>query len=429
MIVGAGPSGLVLAIELARRSIPFRLVDASPEPFKGSRGKGVQPRTQEIFDHLGLIDALQAVGGLYQRMRFHLGPLSFRGGSLGTHHAPSEARPYPNLLQVPQFRTEALLRARLDALGGRVEYGVAFQRLSQDSSGVRVTLSTGEIITADYLVGCDGGRSSVRRALGLELRGEAVSSETRMVADMKIDGQPRDDWHVYPFAKGGMLTLCPLPHTDLFQVTASAAADRDGLVEIVERASKRRVTEVLWKSLYTPQVRMVDRYRVGRVFLAGDAAHVHPPAGGQGLNTGIQDAWNLGWKLAWAARGGPDSILDSYEAERLPIAAAVLNLSKHLFVKRSMKRGALTNQLGIHYRESALSSGSPLGDLHPGDRVADVRLSRGVRLYDFLRGPGATQITRPDGFKVLVRPDGYIATIGRDTVREYAGAPVQEVSM
>ncbi|APR87675.1 putative monooxygenase [Minicystis rosea] len=429
LVVGAGPTGLTLAIELARRSVPFRIIDAASGPFSGSRGKGVQPRTQEIFDHLGIIDALSKHAGLYQRLRFHVGPFSFRGGSLGTRHPPSESVPYPNLVQVPQFRTEEVLRARLEGLGGRVEHGVGFQDLTQDETGVHVTTSTGETLKVAYLVGCDGGRSRVRKALGLALAGEAVDGQTLLVADVKIDGLSREDWHVYPFAPGGTLGLCPLPHTDVFQVTATEAASRRGLVSTIERASKHRVTEVSWESLYTPQVRMVDRYRVGRVFLAGDAAHVHSPAGGQGLNTGVQDAWNLGWKLAWAARGGPDSILDSYEDERLPIAAAVLRLSKRLHVKRSMKRGALTNQLGIHYRESKLSRGRPLGDLHPGDRVADARLPGGRRLYDFLRGTGATQLTRSDGFKVLVRPDGYVASIGRDAIDMYAGEPVQQVSV
>lgn len=122
---------------------------------------------------------------------------------------------------------------------------------------------------------------------------------------------------------------------------------------------------------------MVERYRVGRVFLAGDAAHVHPPSGGQGLNTGIQDAYNLGWKLAHAARGGDDSLLAAYEIERLPVAAAVLGLSKQLYRTKSIKRGGVTNQLSLHYRDSPLSSGTELGSLHPGDRMPDARLNAG----------------------------------------------------
>jgi FAD binding domain-containing protein len=138
----------------------------------------------------------------------------------------------------------------------------------------------------------------------------------------------------------------------------------------------------------------------------------------------VQDAWNLGWKLAWALRGGPESILDSYESERLPVAAAVLNLSQTLHVRRSLKRGALTNQLGLHHRDSPLSVGNSVGELHPGDRIADGRLKNGRRIFDALRHPAATQLVRNDGVRVLVRPDAYVARIGREDIASYAGLPV-----
>ncbi|MBJ6759867.1 FAD-dependent monooxygenase [Myxococcaceae bacterium JPH2] len=424
LVVGAGPTGLTLAVDLARRGVRVRIVDAATEPSRGSRGKGIQPRTQEIFDLLGVMPEIAQVGGLYQRLRFHWGPFSFRGGSLGTRHAPTEAMPYPNLLQVPQFKTEGVLRARLASLGVSVEFGRRFESFVQRDDGVDVTLSDGVRVRCAFLVGCDGGRSAVRKALGFGLVGSTVEDKTLLVGDVNVEGLSRADWHVWPWARGGMLGLCPMPHSDFFQVTCPKVEDVAGLIESV---TKCRVSEVLTSSSYTPQARMVQRYRAGRVFLAGDAAHLHPPTGGQGLNTGVQDAWNLGWKLAWALRGGPDSILDSYQAERLPVAAAVLNLSRTLYVNRSMKRGALTNQLGLHYRESALSSGVPMGELHPGDRMPDGRLPNGQRVFDVLRHPGATLLARGDS-KVLVRPDGYIASIGRDDVDHYAGMPVLRVS-
>jgi hypothetical protein len=155
---------------------------------------------------------------------------------------------------------------------------------------------------------------------------------------------------------------------------------------------------------------------------------VHPPAGGQGLNTGVQDAYNLGWKLACVVRGRPDSLLDSYEAERLPIAAAVLGLTKSLHKNRYIKRGDATNQLLLHYRSSSLTSGVALGNLHPGDRMPDAKLEDGTRLFDHLRGPHATEIVAPHGRNILIRPDGYIAHIGPEHFDQYAGERTQQVT-
>jgi len=209
----------------------------------------------------------------------------------------------------------------------------------------------------------------------------------------------------------------------LFQLTAKAETVGPDLEGVVYRATGHRIERVAWQSTYQPAVRMVNRYRVGRVFLAGDAAHLHPPAGGQGLNTGVQDAYNLGWKLAHVMRGGPESLLDSYESERLPIAAAVLGLSKQLHQKRFIKRGALTDQLGLHYRGSSLSSGSALRDLHPGDRMPDVPLADGGKLFERMRGSHATEFATVGGPRILIRPDGYIAHIGEEHFTEYAGEP------
>jgi FAD binding domain len=172
---------------------------------------------------------------------------------------------------------------------------------------------------------------------------------------------------------------------------------------------------------------MVDHYRAGRVFLAGDAAHLHPPTGGQGLNTGIQDAYNLGWKLASVLRGGPESLLDTYEEERLPIAAAVLGLSSQLYRKHSLKRAEATNQLALHYRASSLSSGVPMGRLHPGDRMPNLQLANGNKLFDEMRGTHATEVVTKTGVRILVRPDGYIASISTQPTEEYAGEPTRTV--
>ena len=162
-----------------------------------------------------------------------------------------------------------------------------------------------------------------------------------LVADVEIEGLDRHSWHIWPFAKAARSGSAHC-RTRLCSSSLQEQRPGSGHRSRVQRVTGHRVERVAWKSIYQPAVRMVDRYRVGRVFLAGDAAHVHPPAGGQGLNTGVQDAYNLGWKLAAVVRGGPDSLLDTYEAERLPIAAAVLGLSKRLLQTRSIKRGDAT---------------------------------------------------------------------------------------
>jgi 2-polyprenyl-6-methoxyphenol hydroxylase-like FAD-dependent oxidoreductase len=390
IIAGAGPTGLTLAIELARRSISFRLIDVAEGPFRGSRGKGIQPRTLEVFEDLGIIAAILEAGMPYPSFRVHLGPLSLRLGPMGGRKQATERVPYPNLWLVPQYRMEEILRERLAQLGGHVEFGTAFERVLPDDRSVRVHLSTGEVVTAEYLIGCDGGHSAVRKALGFTLRGETLATEAAFVADVEVEELDRTYWHVWPFAKGGSIALCPLPNTSLFQMM-SPKEPAEGIESVIQRVAGRRVSRIAWSSMYRPAVRMVDHLRMGRVFLAGDAAHIHPPTGGQGLNTGIQDSYNLGWKLAHVLRSGPESLLDTYEAERFPLAAAVLGLSEKIYRTRSLKRGDATNQLRLHYRTSALSSGKPLGRLNPGDRMPDVGLSDGCRLFERMRGTHATE--------------------------------------
>jgi 2-polyprenyl-6-methoxyphenol hydroxylase-like FAD-dependent oxidoreductase len=318
LIAGAGPTGLILAMELARRNISFRIVDAASEPFFGSRGKGIQPRTLEVFEDLGVLDAVRAAGGAYPRFRVHIGSLAFPAGGLHRVAAPSPSVPFPNLWMLPQWRTEEILRARLEEFGGHVEFGSPVTAFEQDPEGVTTTLSTAagiDRVRADYLVGCDGGHSFVRHALGVAFDGESMPTRPVVFADVEIDGLDRTRWHVWPLAKGCLFTLCPLPGTSRFQLAAPLRGravppepSEDGIRDFVEArigVPGVRVRSVGWASVFRPQVRMVHRYRVGRVVLGGDAAHVHPPSGGQGLNTGIQDAYNLGWKLASVLRGAP----------------------------------------------------------------------------------------------------------------------------
>ena len=204
---------MTLALDLARRGIAFRLIEAAQTPFEGSRGKGIQPRTLEIFDDLGVIDAILAAGALYPKFRIHLGPFSLRAGSLSVFKPPTESVPYPNVWMVPQARTEAILRARLHTFGVQVEFGKALATFAQNANGVEATTSTGEVVRADFLVGCDGGHSTVRKALGLRLEGETIDEQPILVADVEIEGLDHRDWHIWPFARGGAIGLCPLPNT------------------------------------------------------------------------------------------------------------------------------------------------------------------------------------------------------------------------
>jgi len=430
LIVGAGPTGIMLGIELLRRGIAVRLVDAASGPFEGSRGKGVQPRTLEIFDLIGVAGAMVASSRLYPRFKLHAGLLSLPLFSIGSSHASTVERPYPNMLMIPQWRTNEILLARFIELGGTVEYDSALVSLTQSDQGVAAGLATGETVRADYIVGCDGGRSMLRKLLGLGLVGKTLDDKTMIVADLELDGPPdRHFWHVWPINRIGPALLCPLPGTDLFQLAASNRIAAAGLEEGVRWATGQQVKRIAWQSEYRHQARMVDRYRAGRAFLAGDAAHLHPPSGAQGLNTSVQDAWNLGWKLAAAIRTGNDALLDTYQHERLPIAAAMLNLTGTLHTKGSFRRGELTNHLSLGYRDSPLNGGEAVDGLAPGDRIADRLLPDGSRLFDHLRHTGATQLIRRNAVHILIRPDAYVAEIGKREVDHYYGEAVRKVEI
>ncbi len=427
LIAGAGVTGLTLAIELLRRDIAVRIVDAAAEYFPGSRGKGIQPRSLELLDMMGLAEKIFANGVLYPFIKLHFGPIGIKAWSLGTHHPASEDRPYPNLVMLEQWRTEAILREAVVALGGKVELQTGLEGLAQNEKRVTVTLSTGETATADYVAACDGGRSKTRDLLGLKLYGSTVDNQTSIVADLEIEGLDRRFWHAYPLRRGGIHSLAPLPRGDLFQLQAPEAIAEHGVEKGVQRMTGKKVGRVAWQSRYRHQARMVNRYSAGRVFIAGDAAHLHPPSGAQGLNTGLQDACNLGWKLASAIRTGDPAILATYEAERLPVAAAVLDVTKELHLTVSKSRGDLTNQLGLSYHGGPLAKGKASGTLKPGDRMPDQRLADGRRLFEAMRHGGATQVMRANRQHVLVRPDGYVAEITAREVAAYHGHAVVRV--
>src|SRR6266566_7566205 len=338
LVVGAGPTGLTLAYDLARRGVAVRIVDRVPEFPRGSRGKGLSPRSLEVFDDLGV------TGRLLRSGVTHLPHRKYRGAEVVTEIDPEADRvvtpdiPYPAGLMIPQWRVERTLRERLADFNVAVELGAELRDFSQHADGVTATVA-GTQIRAPYLAGCDGGRSTVRKALGLRLHGQTPDIQLMAVGDVEVDGLGRDAWHQW-FTGDGAIMLCPLPGTNAFQVQASHELDQNGspLEPTLERFQQTfdriagipgvRLHSLAWRSSYRVNVRMVDQLRVDRVFLAGDAAHVHPIAGGLGMNSGIQDAYNLGWKLGLVlARNATSGLLDTYEEERLPIASWLLDIT------------------------------------------------------------------------------------------------------
>jgi 2-polyprenyl-6-methoxyphenol hydroxylase-like FAD-dependent oxidoreductase len=463
LVAGAGPVGSTLAADLVRRGLSVRLIDKAPKAFEGSRAKGVQPRTQEVFEDLGVLDEALAEGGAYPLMGIHLGPLTLPW-RMQRQHRPTAAVPYPNILLLPQSRTDAVLHRLLGRLGVTIEFGTALDTFGQDDDGVTTTLASGEVVRSRYLVGADGGGSAVRKAAGIRFAGETDQSDRTLIVDASIDGLSRDRWHVWPGLGGAFVGACPLPHSEQFQLMMrikpdeTPDLDESALSDRFHARTGLRLREVTWTSVFRPNVRIVEQYRVGRVFVAGDAAHVHTPAGAQGLNTGVQDAYNLGWKLGQVIAGAPEALLDSYELERRPVAAQVLGRSSELYAGieknrlASMKRGDEERQLGLSYNGGPLAPATAPATrtLRVGDRAPDAPYDGppARRLFEAFRGPRFTllafgseaagrsarlvwptggaalhrvsvSITGPaadtygitGATLVLIRPDGYLASI------------------
>jgi 2-polyprenyl-6-methoxyphenol hydroxylase-like FAD-dependent oxidoreductase len=435
LVVGAGPTGLTLAADLRRRGIDVELVERLAGPDIRSKGKGLQPRSIEVFDDLGVAQPAVAAGRSDHRLRL------YAGGKLAADldlpaRPPQPDVPYPNLVVLPQWRTEQVLRDRLVAWGGAVRFGRRLVGLKLDGDGVMASIvdssGTLERVRAAYVVGTDGGRSTVRRLAGIALRGDR-HTEHFILGDVRIDGLPQDGSSFAWFDGDRYLAADPLSGDGVWQVQATSAEEVS--LELFQRLFAERgfphvrLHDPTWLTNFSPNVALVDRYRAGRILLAGDAAHVHSPAGGQGMNTGVQDAYNLGWKLAAVVRGNAsDRLLDTYEEERMPIARAVLAGSDlghnaifssnpvmtfvrdHVLVpvlRLPAVQSAIldrTAELDVNYRGGSLSGEWAAGGFgSAGERpgVADrVRFARGPRagdrapdaagLFDLFRGPHFT---------------------------------------
>jgi 2-polyprenyl-6-methoxyphenol hydroxylase-like FAD-dependent oxidoreductase len=449
LIAGGGPVGLVLAVELARRGVEFRLVDRADRFFGGSRADGIQPRSLEVFADLGLVDTMLAEGDTGIPFR------AYRDGEVvweGTTTEPMPARPdvpYPNPWFVPQYRTEELLRERLAQEGHHVEQATELVGFTQDDDGVTAVLRTAdgrtEQVRACYLVGADGGRSTVRKHLGVPFHGETDEDTQALIADVRVEGLGRDHGWMFLHGKGGV-PLMPLAGTDLFTVTATPPSDGEVTLDYLQRmvteatgGNDVRLTELTWATTWRSNARLAERFRVGNVFLAGDAAHVCPPTGGQGMNTGIQDSYNLGWKLAAVLGGAPAALLDTYEAERIPTARAALALAAELLARHQRgeenahRRGEEVHQLGLHYEGGPLAEELRVapGPVRAGDRAPDApcRHADGspVTLFQLCRGTAWTVLAFGQERRDLVAD--LDARVG-DAVRAYSvvgpGEPTDE---
>lgn len=443
LVVGAGPVGLTMACELRRHGVDCRVIDASdgPTPPNQSRALAVHSRTLEMLDLMGLADTAVARGKVIQALNAyrhgqHLARIELDFTGLET--------PYPFILSLSQGATERLLLERLVARGGAVEWRTRLASLRADDQGVTVRGINPEGAKTEsrcgWLIGCDGAHSVVRHQLGLAFEGSAYP-ERFLLADAPMSWDLDDhEGHVF-LLPGGPVASLPLPepgHWRLIDLHGEGVADATGAVagrirDDLARAGVPPATmgEPAWASAFGVHRRAVEQMRVGRVFLAGDAAHIHSPAGGQGMNTGMQDAVNLAWKLALVVRGcAEESVLDSYQAERHPVALEVLRFTDrftrfatlHNAAARAVRAAALSwlagtgavrrtmaralSELTVSYPDSPIIGASEANDSwggpKPGERLPDLPYGNG-RLYSLLR-PGRHVVLAFDSGPVPLEP-------------------------
>lgn len=462
LVVGAGPTGLTMACALAQRGIQVRVVDAAAGPATTSRALGLQPRGAEVLTRIKALGDLPARALPVRDITLHGGGTTIRI-PVGEDVAPGQRA----VLVISQAEVEGQLRDRLAELGAKVEWGTRLIAFNQDTDGVTATVEiNGEKteLRAEWLIGCDGGHSAVRKLTGVNFPGNPLLQDV-LLADVRADwplprtgstawGGDGREVGVFPLPGGSwrFFTRLEGPATDAY------AAAREKVTEFAqERLGRTSIESIEWASIFRVQERLVDHYRFGRVFLAGDAAHLHSPTGGQGMNTGIGDAENLAWKLAMVAEGrAAQSLLDTYEAERRPVAQSVLGatttatklliagtpLTKVLrmavvpLVQLRPVRKALflrTSGLTISYRGGPLAPNPSRHRPTAGDRVPDIACGNGKTLQRIVAGGHWVLLGNDDSLgqiakealgdvipvakqgltdTILVRPDGHAAWRG-----------------
>ncbi|EJC99075.1 uncharacterized protein FOMMEDRAFT_23412 [Fomitiporia mediterranea MF3/22] len=355
LIVGSGPAGLTLALSLLKNGVPVRIIEKDTQYHRGTRGNGITPRTLEIEHFLGVGDEVREKGAPPPTIHifdandpYHI----IQSAKMMADIEPTPAFPITRAVLLGQSHHQAILRKHIEGLGGKVELGSTFIGCTQDENGVTAEIlktidgdEQTESVRFEYVVGADGGRSIVRKAIDVNFLGETREEGRIHLVDAFIEGLDADtDLRVWGNQNTAMVTLWQTAQPGLFQVMFAGTeakfdflkehCDSQAAQEELHRITNRidlRVTEVTWHSEWKPNIRMVDHFQVGRVFIIGDAAHTHSPTGGQGMNSSVQDAFNLAWKLALSIKGtASPRLLESFESERLPVIAEMLKLTTAL---------------------------------------------------------------------------------------------------
>ncbi|KAF9486065.1 monooxygenase [Pholiota conissans] len=387
LIVGAGPSGLILALSLRRNGIPVRVIEKTTEHRKGQRGAGIMPRSLEVFGFLGLLPQMSPSMidvPLLTMYKMPEGVEIVEEMAMVPHLEPTPSIPNINMQLLGQDNTDKIFRAELEKSGCEVELGVELQHLEQFDDHVKVSLlkhsldekaeSIKEEASYEWVIGADGAKGAVRREMGLKLLGE-TTPHNFVTGDFRLEGLQVNRWHIWGDMETTMVSIRPTENPGVFNFlisgsqledTSAVCASHETVIHAIKahigkQADTVTFGEILYLSPGRINIRMAETFHEGRTFLVGDAGHVHSQTGGQGMNTGVQDGFNLGWKLALVLKGhASPSLLDTFNEERIPVVAQMLQITEKLLDKTAhneaggWERSGHLNQLGVNYRWSSI---------------------------------------------------------------------------